>query len=101
MPLNVAKLEPKPESRDHVRRAIEGMIRDARRLDPQLPRYELYESIDAPNTFLVQQVVSAVDDRLGDREAERLMELGTALSEELRRPIEIERLRLVMGNESA
>ncbi len=54
-----------------------------------------HESDDEPGTFLVEQRVPAVSDLLDRQDPERLMELGTALREELRGPIEIAHYRLV------
>jgi hypothetical protein len=71
------------------------MIEESPTEDPELRRYELYESPDDANVFVVQQDVSLVDERRHELVAERLMELGTALRDELNAPIRFEHLRLI------
>ncbi len=81
MLLTMAVLEASQEHALHVRQALEEMIAEASKEDPGLLRYELYESEDLPDTFIVQRDVDAVDERLHSAVTERLMELGTALRE--------------------
>ena len=95
MSLTIAFLEASPEHALHVRQALEEMIAESATTDPGLLRYELYESEDESNTFVLQRDVDAVEERLHAAGTERLMELGTALREELSSPIRIQRMRLV------
>ena len=99
MTLTLAVLEAKPEKRADVRRALQEMIEDAPEDDPGLRRYELFESSEDPDVFVIQHDVPVVDERLAHRSSERLMELGTALREQLRAPIRVEHLRLVKREE--
>jgi quinol monooxygenase YgiN len=95
MTLTLAILEAGPEHAQHVKLALEEMIEEAAREDPELGRYELYESEDESNVFVIQQEVDVVEERLHILSTERLMELGTALREELRGPIRVQHMRLV------
>ena len=95
MTLTIATLEATPEHALHVRQALEEMIAEASVEDPELMRYELYESEDESDTFVIQHEVDTVDERLHILAAERFMELGTALREELRGPIHVQHMRLV------
>ena len=94
MPTRMARLQAQPEDVTHVRQALGEMVRSAAEEDPTLGAYVLYEAEDTPGEFLIEQQVSAVDVELDDRADARLMELGTALREELG-PIEVSRYRLV------
>lgn len=98
-----ARVEAQPEKVDRVRRALEDMVRDSRTADPTLGEYVLYESDDQPGIFLLEQHVSSVEEELHDpdRDNQRLMELGTALREQLIRPIEINRYRLIIEEDGA
>lgn len=95
MTTTLARLEAKPEHRTHVREALEQMVRDSTVHDPDLREYAVYESPEHQNVFFVQQEVPAVDQRLERMAAQRLMEMGTALREELNGPIRVEQLRLL------
>ncbi|MCK9485970.1 MAG: antibiotic biosynthesis monooxygenase [Dehalococcoidia bacterium] len=96
-----ARLQAQPEKVDRVRRALEDMVRSSRTEDPMLGEYVLYESDDDPGQFLIEQHVSTVEEALDDpdRENQRLMELGTALREQLIRPITIDRYRMIVGED--
>lgn len=94
MPTRMARLQAQPEDVNHVRQVLGEMVQSAKEEDPTLGEYVLYESEDTPGEFLIEQHISAVDAELGDRADERLMELGTALREELG-PIQVSRYRLV------
>lgn len=93
--ISMARIKAEPEFAMHVRQALEQMVKESETADPTLGAYALYESDDEPGTFLVEQRVPAVSDLLDRQDPERLMELGTALREELRGPIEIAHYRLV------
>jgi histidinol-phosphate/aromatic aminotransferase/cobyric acid decarboxylase-like protein len=95
MTTTLAMLEAKPEDRTHVRQALEQMVHDSATLDPELRQYAVYESPERPNVFFVQQEIPAVDEELELMVAQRLMEVGTALREQLNGPIQLEHLRLV------
>lgn len=95
MPRTSARFQAQPEDVMHVRQALEQMVHDARQEDPVLLEYVLYEFEDTPGEFLIEQHVSAVEEELKDLAEERLMELGTALREELNGPIYISHYRLV------
>ena len=92
-----ARLEAQPEKKDRVRRALEDMVNASKTEDPMLGEYVLYESDEDPCEFLIEQHVSAVAEELDDpdQDNQRLMELGTALREQLIRPITITRYRLI------
>ncbi len=98
-----ARVEAQPEKVDRVRRALEDMVRDSRTEDPMLGEYVLYESDDEPGTFLIEQHVSSVDEALQDpdEDNQRLMELGTALREQLIRPIQVDKYRLIIEEDGA
>lgn len=91
----VARIKAQPAKVNDVRHALEQMVKDSESEDPNLEEYALYESSDEPGCFLIEQRISAVDDRLALREPERLMELGTALREKLDGPIEVAKYHLV------
>jgi len=97
----MARLQAEPEFASHVRQALEEMVEASRTADPALQAYALYESEDEPGCFLIEQRVSAVEDNLRPRDPERLMQLGTALREELNAPIEIARYRLITESRPA
>ncbi len=95
MPARLARIEAQPTAIDDVRRALEEMVRESEHRDPNLGRYELYESDETPGEFLIEQHITIVDEEVGSLEDERLMQLGTALREKLSGPIEIASYRLV------
>ncbi len=92
-----ARLEAQPEKADRVRQALADMVRASKTEDPMLGEYVLYESEDDPGEFLIEQHVSSVDEAMQDpdQDNQRLMELGTALREQLIRPIKISRYHLI------
>lgn len=95
MTLFIATLESEPEHRQHVRQALEEMVAEASTEDPELRRYELYETPEQPDVFVVQLDTPTVEERMHELVQERLMELGTSLRDELHAPIKVEHLRLV------
>ncbi|MEZ4503510.1 MAG: antibiotic biosynthesis monooxygenase [Dehalococcoidia bacterium] len=98
MPMTIAILEAKPERRLHVRQALEEMVEESPLEDPELRRYELYESRDDQGVFVIQQDVPVIDELMRDRVAERMMEIGTALRDELRSPIRVSHMQLIRSS---
>jgi hypothetical protein len=95
MTLFIATLEARPDRHQHVRQALEEMIAEASEEDPELRRYELYDSPERPNVFVVQLDTPVVEEELHEFVQERVLELGNALRSELDAPVKVEHLRLI------
>lgn len=95
MSTRMAILHAKPEDVIHVKQALSEMVRAAAVHDPTLDKYAVYESVDTPGVFLIEQHLTAVEERLDSNAGVRLMEVGTALREQLSGPIQIAEYRLV------